>query len=226
MSDKALNLTAIAIFLMMLSVLVGPFLQLSPLIPAIATATVLGVVTWDQVSWQGRAGNLLMGLFASKERQQRILHHEAGHFLAAYYLGIPVKGYTLSAWETFQQGKPGLGGVEFDTEDLKNRLQQQWQDVPLILERFATVWMAGIAAEKLVYGKAEGGADDRQQLKTAFALTHLPTTSYQQKERWALLQAENLLVNHRPEYDALVQAMSQRLPVADCYQKIQETQTV
>lgn len=224
MSDKALNLTAIAIFLMMLSVLVGPFVQLSPLIPAIATATVLGVVTFDQISWQGRMGNLLIGLFASKERQQRILHHEAGHFLAAYYLGIPVKGYTLSAWETFQQGKPGLGGVEFDTEDLQNRLQQQWQDVPLILERFATVWMAGIAAEQLIYGKAEGGTDDRQQLRTAFALNQLPISSYQQKERWALLQAENLLTNHRPEYDALIEAMSQRLPVTDCYQKIQETQ--
>ncbi|MEB3310943.1 MAG: ATP-dependent Zn protease [Snowella sp.] len=226
MSDKTLNLTAIAIFLMMLSVLVGPFVQLSPLVPAIATVTVLGVVTWDQVGWQGRVGNLVMGLLASKEHQQRILHHEAGHFLAAYYLGIPVKGYTLSVWETFQQGKPGLGGVEFDTEDLKNRLQQQWQDVPLILERFATVWMAGIAAEQLMYGNAEGGTDDRQQLRTAFALTQLPAASYQQKERWALLQAENLLANHRPEYDALVQAMTQRLSVADCYQKIQETQVV
>lgn len=226
MSDKALNLTAIAIFLMMLSVLVGPFVQLSPLVPAIATATVLGVVTWDQVSWQGQIGNLFMGLFTSKENQLRILHHEAGHFLAAYYLGIPVKGYTLSAWETFRQGKPGLGGVEFDTEDLKNRLQQQGQDVPLILERFATVWMAGIAAEQLIYGKAEGGIDDRQQLKTAFALNQLPTSLYQKKERWALLQAENLLANHRSEYDALVQAMSQRSPVADCYQKIQETQSV
>jgi hypothetical protein len=151
------------------------------------------------------------------------LHHEAGHFLAAYYLGIPVKDYTLSAWETFKQGKPGFGGVEFDTEPLESQ-SQNWQKFPLILERFATVWMAGIAAEQLIYGQAEGGNDDRQKLLSSLTLSQLPQAIYPQKERWALVQAKNLLESHRPEYDALVQAMTQRLPVADCYRIIQEKQ--
>ena len=183
----------------------------------------LGLITADQFAWQGQGSNLFLDSLASKKQRQRILHHEAGHFLAAYYLGIPVKDYTLSAWETFKQGKPGFGGVEFDTEPLESQ-SQDWQKFPLILERFATVWMAGIAAEQLIYGQAEGGSDDRQKLLISLNLSQLPQTSYPQKERWALVQAKNLLESHRPEYDALVQAMTQRLPVTDCYRIIQEKQ--
>ena len=84
--------------------------------------------------------------------------------------------------------------------------------------------MAGIVAEQLIYGQAEGGSDDRQKLLISLNLSQLPQNSYQQKERWALVQAKNLLESHRPEYDALVQAMTQRLPVTDCYRIIQEKQ--
>ena len=55
-------------------------------------------------------------------------------------------------------------------------------------------------------------------------LSQLPQAIYPQKERWALVQAKNLLESHRAEYDALVQAMIQRLPVADCCRIIQEKQ--
>ena len=223
MSDLPLNLTAIAVFVMMLSVLMGPLLHLSPLLTALTTISLLGLITADQFAWQGQGSNLLLDSLASKKQRQRILHHEAGHFLAAYYLGIPIKAYTLSAWETFKQGKPGFGGVEFDTEPLESQ-SQDWQNFPLILERFATVWMAGIAAEQLIYGQAEGGSDDRQKLLISLNLSQLSQTSYQQKERWALVQAKNLLESHRVEYDALVQAMTERLSVADCYRIIQEKQ--
>jgi hypothetical protein len=223
MSDLPLNLTAIAVFVMMLSVLIGPLIHLSPFVTALTTISLLGLITADQFAWQGRGSNLFLDSLASKKQRKRILHHEAGHFLAAYYLGIPIKDYTLSAWETFKQGNPGLGGVQFDTEPLENQ-SQNWQNFPLILERFATVWMAGIAAEQLIYGQAEGGNDDRQKLLISLNLSQLPQAIYPQKERWALVQAKNLLESHRAEYDALVQAMTERLPVADCCRIIQEKQ--
>ncbi|MFM7439771.1 MAG: ATP-dependent Zn protease [Snowella sp.] len=223
MSDLPLNLTAIAVFVMMLSVLIGPLIHLSSFVTALTTISLLGLITADQFAWQGQGSNLFLDSLASKKQRTRILHHEAGHFLAAYYLGIPIKDYTLSAWETFKQGNPGLGGVQFDTEPLENQ-SQNWQNFPLILERFATVWMAGIAAEQLIYGQAEGGNDDRQKLLISLTLSQLPQAIYPQKERWALVQAKNLLESHRTEYDALVQAMTERLPVADCCRIIQEKQ--
>jgi hypothetical protein len=221
MADLNLNLTAIAVFLMMLSVLIGPLIHLSPFVTVCTTISLLGLITVDQFGWQGQGTNLLLDSLASKKQRERILHHEAGHFLVAYYLGIPVKDYSLSAWETFQQGNPGFGGVRFDTESLENQ-SGNGQDFPLILERLATVWMAGIAAEQLIYGQAEGGESDRQQLIAAFKLAQLPVRSYQQKERWALLQAKNLLENHQQEYKILVQALAERLSVEECYRIIQE----
>jgi hypothetical protein len=98
-------LTAIAVFLMMLSVLIGPLIHLSPFLTALTTISLLGLITADQFAWQGQGSNLLLDSLASKKQRERILHHEAGHFLAAYYLGNPIKTYNLSAWETFKQGK-------------------------------------------------------------------------------------------------------------------------
>ncbi|WP_228015802.1 hypothetical protein [Synechocystis salina] len=59
MSDSRLNLVAIAIFLMMMSALVGPIVHLSPAIPAVATLAILGIITADQISWQGRGTDFL-----------------------------------------------------------------------------------------------------------------------------------------------------------------------
>jgi hypothetical protein len=97
------------------------------------------------------------------------VRHEAGHFLVAYFLGIPITGYTLTAWEAFKQGQPGLGGVTLIQKLPTDALAVG--EMRLTLERFCTVWMAGIAAETIVYGSAEGGVEDRQKLKEAlFAL--------------------------------------------------------
>ena len=120
MSKTALNLIAISVFLMTLSVLLGPLFNLSPTVPALATFAVLGIATFDNFGFQGKGGNLLLDWIAgfSSEHRERILHHEAGHFLVADLLNIPVLGYTLSAWEALKQKQPGLGGVSFDDSEL------------------------------------------------------------------------------------------------------------
>ena len=91
----------------------------------------------------------------------------------------------------------------------------------LLLERFCTVWMAGIAAEKLVYGDAKGGTEDRQKLKLALIEAGLSANLYQQKANWALLQAQNLLEKHQQSYHALVGAMEKGASVEECFQVIQ-----
>ena len=50
----------------------------------------------------------------------------------------------------------------------------------------------------------------------------LPEVGYSQKERWAQLQAANLLNRHQESYEALVEAMTQRASVEECYAIIQK----
>ncbi|MCY7391166.1 MAG: ATP-dependent Zn protease, partial [Leptolyngbyaceae cyanobacterium CAN_BIN12] len=100
MSQLSLNLVAISIFVITMSALLGPLVQLSPVVPAIATASVLGLAALDTLSWQGRGSTLMLDWLAgfSAEHRARIIRHEAGHFLVARQLDIPVTDYTLSAW--------------------------------------------------------------------------------------------------------------------------------
>ena len=217
MSKTALNLMAILVFAMTLSTLLGPLLNISPLVPAIATFCILGLATVDTLTWQGQGVNLLLDWFsgASPEYRARVVRHEAGHFLVAHLLGIPIANYALTAWEAFRQGQPGQGGVTFDDREFTSDFQPgilsaQW------LNRYGTVWMAGIAAETLIYGNAEGGAEDRQKLQTMLIQMGRPAAIYQQQERAFTLQARTLLQAHWPCYEALVTAMEKRTPVDEC----------
>ena len=167
--DIGLNLLAIAIFAMTLSSLLSPMLQISPFIPAGATFVILGLLTVDNLTLNSRGITLILDSFASKEERQRVIHHEAGHFLTAYFLGIPIQEYTLTAWEALRSGHYGRGGVIFDATEVMEKPFNLAQ-TRLTLDRFCTVWMAGIAAETLAYGSAEGGAEDYQQLKMALNL--------------------------------------------------------
>jgi hypothetical protein len=165
MGQVTLNLIAITVFLTTMAVLLGPLVHLAPEVPAIAIATVLGLAIVDQLSWQGTLGNLVIGSLSrlAPEQRQRVIHHEAGHFLVAHLLGIPVTDYSLTAWDAWRKGFPGQGGVQFDTAALEGPLATGHLPAQL-LNRYCTVWMAGIAAEQLTYHDALGGQDDCQKL--------------------------------------------------------------
>jgi len=166
MEQTALNLIAITVFSITLSVFVTPLLSISPFVPALATFSLLGLVTVDTLTFNNRGVTLLLDALSPSKHRQRVIHHEAGHFLTAYILGIPIASYSLTAWEAFRQGQEGVGGVQFELADLEQKVKN-FTDFPAFLERISTVWMAGIAAETLVYGKAEGGESDRFYLQSA-----------------------------------------------------------
>lgn len=221
MSQTTLNLIAITIFTLVMSSLLGPIFHLSPAIPAIAAFGILGVATLDSFSWQGKLGALVVDGVSrfSPEHRARVLRHEAGHFLTAHLLNIPVTGYTLNAWDALRQGQPGLGGVSFDTAGLEAELAQGRLSAQQ-LDRYCTVWMAGIAAEQLAYGSAQGGGDDRQKFGMLWAQMNRPPAEGELKQRLAVLQAKTLLQNHQAAYEALVAAMEQQASVEDCRQAI------
>jgi translation initiation factor 2B subunit (eIF-2B alpha/beta/delta family) len=81
--------------------------------------------------------------------------------------------------------------------------------------------MAGIAAENLVYGNAEGGAEDRTKITAILRQLKRPGES-KLKQSWASLQARSLLDNHQSAYEALVKAMKERASVSNCYQVIKQ----
>ncbi|HIK33153.1 MAG TPA: ATP-dependent Zn protease [Oscillatoriales cyanobacterium M59_W2019_021] len=223
MNPISLNLIAITVFLFTMSALLGPLINLSPTVPAVAVAGLLGLVTIDTLGWQGRGLEILLDAIAgtSEERRLRVTRHEAGHFLVAHLLEVPISGYTLSAWEAFRQGQKGRGGVQFDDRQLLEQLQQG-QISDRLLNRYATIWMAGIAAETLAYGSAEGGDDDLLQLRGVLTQLRPAISDISARERWAILQAKTLIESNSQAYDRLVEAMKNRLPVAECQKAISE----
>ncbi len=217
MSQTAINLVAIFVFLMTFSSLLGPLIHLSPTIPALATVTFLGIATLDNFSFQGKGGTIVLDLLArfSPEYKERILHHEAGHFLVAHLLGIPITDYTLSAWEAWKKGQPGQGGITLEDRELTAQIETG-QISAQLLDRYCTIWMAGIAAETLVFKSAEGGNDDKFKLTEILQVLGFSEAVYQQKQRFHLLQSKNLIEENWDSYQALVSAMRKGISVEEC----------
>ncbi|MGL5064472.1 MAG: ATP-dependent Zn protease [Microcoleus sp.] len=223
MKQTSLNVIAISVFAITVSTLLGPAFNLPPAVPAIVTFCLLGLATLDSFQWQGQGGTILLDFLAgsSKERRDRILHHEAGHFLVAHLLGIPVSGYALNAWEAFKQGQSAQGGVRFQDAELVSQLQNGNLSSQL-LDKYCTVWMAGIAAETIVYSNAEGGTEDRAKISAIFTQLRRPATEIKLKQNWGLLQAKNSIESHRSAYEALVAAMENKATVGECCDIIQQ----
>ncbi len=209
----SLNLVAICIFGMTLSSLVAPLIQVSSTIPILIIFAIVVITTVDGLILKSILATLILDAIAgtSSAYRQRIIHHEAGHFLVAYLLGIPITGYTLSAWESFRQGRSAQGGVMFAPPQT---------DISSQLQHYCTVWMAGIAAENLIYDRAEGGNEDRQKLRGILFIAGNQQQEIIRQENSATLQAKTLIQTHWEAYQALVIKMSERATLDDCFETI------
>ena len=223
MKDTSLNIIAISIFAITVSILLGPLFNIPEAVPAIATFCLLGLATLDNFQWQGQGGTILVDLLggSSKQKRDRILHHEAGHFLVAHLLGIPVTSYALTALEAFKQGQTAQGGVRFEDQKLADQLQSGTLSAQL-LDQYCTVWMAGIVAEKFVYGSAQGGAEDRTKISAILTQLRRPISEIQLKQNWGSLRAKNMIESHKIAYESLVSAMAERATVDECCDIIQQ----
>ncbi|ABW25238.1 hypothetical protein [Acaryochloris marina] len=219
MNQTPLNAIALFVALLSGSILVGPILHIAPEIPFAFAALVLALVVADTFGYQGKGMTLFLDGFArlSPQYRQRVIHHEAGHFLTAYLLDLPITGYTLTAWEAQQQGG-GQGGVCIETPvdfSETNALEQ--------VERYCTVWMAGGVAETFIYSEAEGGKDDLRQLRRTLNRLHMNVKVH---ERQAGNRARQMIRSNWDAYEALVQAMTDRKSVAECCQILGQHCTV
>jgi hypothetical protein len=224
MKDLSLNVLAVTVFAMTASILITPMLNIPAAVPVVGILGILTIAAFDTLAWQSRGATIFLDSIArfSPEHRDRVTHHEAGHFFVAHKLGFPVTDYSLSAWQAFRKGNGGQGGVQFDASDLdaemrSGKLSEQ------MLDRLCMVWMAGIAAEQLIYGDVEGGEDDRFTLNQALGQMKLAPSQAENKQRWATLQAKNLLESDRASYESLVQALGKGSPVEECCAAISES---
>lgn len=225
MNVTATDLLAIAIFTITMMSLVGTMVGLSPVVPSAIAISLLTSWGIDIGFFQGKFGAYAQAWLRARSPQyrERVSYHEAGHFLAAYVLGFKITSYAIAGIVGRSLGEilsdnafQGIeGGVEIEIVDGSSFSNLHGNSI----DRYSTVYMAGIAAEQLMCeGETEGGLDDRQRLRKVIANLPHPMT----QERWALLNAKSLLSDRRSALVILASKMLTGATVEDCCQAIDE----
>ena len=141
------------------------------------------------------------------ERLDRICRHEAGHFLAGYCCGLPIKGYSLLdagiPCVEFHPSAEGETGREFTAEEIA---------------ALSVVAMSGSVAEALELGQAKGGETDLLELDGLLRRSEDFVGAQKQQDltRWGALVSYNLLKANEEKYEELVQAFKEKKSVAEC----------
>jgi hypothetical protein len=163
--------------------------------------------------------------------RERVLCHEAGHFLCAYYLGLPLQGYRTD-WRAVFDPKFGMSpGVRFNSpalEAINSGERAKSRDV----NSLAITLMGGMAAEALKFGDGCGGAADISACRTLFVSDYelsgsdepLTEDELSHKARWAAASAMLLVQERRKALAALICAMREGRSVAECIEAIEATE--
>ncbi|KNA25386.1 hypothetical protein SOVF_006960 isoform A [Spinacia oleracea] len=169
-------------------------------------AAILGLAAVDSIFLGGSCLAQISSYWPPFKR--RILVHEAGHLLTAYLMGCPIRGVILDPIVAMQMGIQGQAGTQFWDEKLENELAGGRLS-STAFDRYCMVLFAGIAAEALVYGEAEGGENDENLFRSICILLQPPLSVPQMSNqaRWAVLQSYNLLKWHKEAHKEAVKAL-------------------
>ncbi|KAI8027676.1 hypothetical protein LOK49_LG02G02027 [Camellia lanceoleosa] len=181
--------------------------------------------TLDLVSFNGGVSGLLLdtiGHTFSQKYHNRVIQHEAGHFLTAYVLGILPRGYTLSSLEALKKEgslnvQAGTAFVDFEFLEEANTGKVS----ATMLNRFSCIALAGVATEYLLYGYAEGGLADINQLDGLLKSLGFTQKKADSQVRWAVLNTVLILRRHEGARARLAEAMSDRRSVGFCIDVIE-----
>lgn len=184
----------------------GPAVGISPAWIVIVVLGGLIALSVDAASWQGMGGHLLAEtLPGGQSRLRRIAVHEAGHVLIAEAENLPVQRVLVGTLACITSGLRSSGATELTVPD---SVKMPLED----LRRWSRVLQAGIAAEKLVYGKARGGADDRALLGKLWGLSGYDVETAQREQRRARREIEQQLRQQRSSLDERASALMAAAP--------------
>ncbi|CAO2836801.1 unnamed protein product [Amaranthus hypochondriacus] len=200
--------------------------ELSPQQLLYISLGILFLWTWDLVSFNGGIYSLALdtiGHTFSQKYHNRVIQHEAGHFLIAYLLGILPSGYTLSSLEALR--KEGSLNVQAGTSFIDYEFLEEINNgkvTATMLNRFSCIALAGVATEYLLYGYAEGGLADINKLDVLLKSLGFTQKKADSQVRWAVLNTILLLRRHEEARVKLADAMSMGKSVGSCINVIEE----
>ncbi|GAB2218750.1 hypothetical protein Droror1_Dr00001980 [Drosera rotundifolia] len=180
----------------------------------------------DAIAYNGGIGSLLLdtiGHSISQKYHNRVIQHEAGHFLIAYLVGVLPRGYTISSLDALKQ--EGSLNVQAGTSFVDYEFLEEVNTGKVsatMLNRFSCIALAGMATEYLLYGCAEGGLSDINQLDGLLKGLGFTQKKADSQVRWAVLNTILLLRRHEAARAKLVDAMSKGRSVGDCIDIIEE----
>ncbi|CAI0432219.1 unnamed protein product [Linum tenue] len=183
--------------------------------------------TLDAVSFNGGLGSLVLdtiGHNVSQKYHNRVIQHEAGHFLVAYLVGVLPKGYTLSSWEALQ--KEGSLNVQAGTAFVDFEFLEEVNSGKVsatTLNRFACIALAGVATEYILYGYAEGGLADINKLDMLLQGLGFTQKKADSQVRWSVLNTVLLLRRYERARANLADAMSMGKSVGYCIGVIEDS---
>ncbi|KAG6549910.1 hypothetical protein Mapa_008420 [Marchantia paleacea] len=182
---------------------------------------ILGLGVADGIYLGGTGTAQVLSLWPPYKR--RVLVHEAGHVLVAYLLGCPIRGVVLDAMQAMKMGIQGQAGTQFWDETLENELRED-KLTGASIDRYSIVLFAGIAAEALVYGEAEGGESDENLFKSVVSQLQPPWSpaKMSNQARWAVLRAFTLIKEHRNAHKAIVEALERGAGLGSLIKTIEE----
>jgi hypothetical protein len=196
----------VAVLVVTLLALVGPLLGLSPWFTTALVALALTSLTVDAARFGGRGGHLLAEtLPGGLLRLRRIALHEAGHVLVAEREGVAVAAIHVGSLACLRAGL-SAGGTTVLAPPGSARLPLEE------LRRWSRVLLAGMAAESLVYGESEGGADDRSLLGRLWGLSGQDVATAQMEQRRARREVEQWLRAERTRLEAEADRLARLAP--------------
>ncbi|XP_071916037.1 uncharacterized protein [Coffea arabica] len=147
--------------------------------------------------------------------------------LEAYLMGCPIRGVILDPIVAMQSGIQGQAGTQFWDERLQNELAEGRLSGSSF-DRYCMVLFAGIAAEALVYGEAEGGENDENLFRSICVLLDPPLSVAQMSNqaRWSVLQSYNLLRWHKHAHRAAIRALETGCSLSTVIKIIEEAMSL
>ncbi|TVU20790.1 hypothetical protein EJB05_30386, partial [Eragrostis curvula] len=190
---------------------------------------VLGLLSlWsvDFVYFSGGLRNMVLdtiGHSLSQKYHNRVIQHEAGHFLIAYLLGVLPKGYTITSLDTLiKQGSLNVqAGTAFVDYEFLEEINAGKLSATM-LNKFSCIALAGVATEYLLYGIAEGGLADINKLDGLLKGLGFTQKKADSQVRWAVLNTVLMLRRHEKARSQLADAMSSGKSVGLCIEVIED----